>query len=105
MTDEQKYQELLRTCPELGNLVEDLDLVDPSTGRRFGVSEEEERTRQRLVSVAHRVLRRGRIYTSEQVVSSLSEKLNISRDRAVKGFRMMVSSGVLTTGSGVRLTM
>lgn len=105
MTNEQKYQEILRTCPELGNLVEDLDLIDPETGRRFGVSEEEERTRKQLLSVAHRVLRRGRIYTSEQVVSSLSEKLNISRDRAVKGFRMMVSSGVLTTGSGVRLTM
>ena len=105
MTDEQKYQELVRTCPELELLVEDLDLIDPSTGRRFGVSEEEERTRQRLVSVAHRVLRRGRIYTSEQVVSSLSEKLNISRDRAVNGFRMMLSSGVLSSGGGFRLTM
>ena len=105
MTNEQKYQEILGTCPELGELVRDLDLINPETGRRYGVSEQEERLRERLVSVARRVLNRGRIYTSEQVVSHLSEKLNISRDRAVKGFRMMVSSGVLTTGSGVRLTM
>lgn len=107
MTDEQKYQTIVRGCPELPPLVNDLDLIDPSTGRRFGVSEQEELTRQKLVSVARRVLNQGRIYTTEQVVSSLSEKLNIPRDRAVRGFEMMMSSGVLTSfsGSGVRLAM
>lgn len=107
MTNEQIYQELLRTCPALGDLVNDLDLIDPSTGRRFGVSEQEERTRQKLVSVAQRVLNRGRIYTSEQVVSLLGSKLNIPRERAVNGFEMMMSSGVLTTssGSGFRLAI
>ena len=64
MTDEQIYQTILGTCPELPHLVEDLDLVNPSTGRRYGVSEAEEQTRQKLVSVAHRVLNTGRIYTN-----------------------------------------
>lgn len=107
MTDEQKYQTIVQANPELLNLIEDLDLIDPSTGRRYGVSEAEERTRQKLVSVARRVLNRGRIYTSEQVVSYLSEKLNIPRERAVNGFEMMMSSGVLTssTGSGFRLAI
>ena len=107
MTNEQKYQKLLGTCPELEHLVEDLDLIDPETGRRFGVSEQEERTRQRLLSVARRVLNQGRIYTSGQVVSLLGSKLNISQERAVKGFEMMMSSGVLTssTGSGFRLAI
>ena len=108
MTDEErKYQELLRTCPELGDLVEDLDLVSLSTGRRIGVSEQEERTRQKLVSVALRVLNRGRIYTSGQVVSLLGEKLNISQERAVRGFEMMRTSGVLTSpsGAGFRLAI
>ena len=107
MTDEQKYQTIVQANPDLLNLIEDLDLIDPSTGRRYGVSEAEERTRQKLVSVARRVLNRGRIYTSEQVVSYLSEKLNIPRERAVNGFEMMMSSGVLTssTGSGFRLAI
>lgn len=108
MTDEErKYQAILRTCPELGNLVEDLDLVSLSTGRRIGVSEQEERTRQKLVSVALRVLIRGRIYTSGQVVSLLGEKLNISQERAVRGFEMMRTSGVLTSpsGAGFRLAI
>ena len=105
MTDEMKYKELVRTCPELSSLVEDLDLVNPSTGRRYGVSETEERTRQKLVSVARRVLIQGRIYTSEQVVSLLGTKLNIPRERAVNGFEMMMSSGVLTSGNGIRLAM
>ena len=107
MTDEQKYQTIVQANPELLNLIEDLDLIDPSTGRRFGVSEQEERTRQKLVSVARRVLNKGRIYTSGQVVSLLGSKLNISQERAVKGFEMMMSSGVLTssTGSGFRLAI
>lgn len=107
MTDEQKYQTIVQTCPEVLNLIEELDLIDPSTGRRFGVSEQEERTRQRLVSVARRVLSQGRIYTSGQVVSLLGSKLNISQERAVRGFEMMMSSGVLTssTGSGFRLAI
>ena len=107
MTDEQKYQAIIETCPEVLNLIEDLDLLDPSTGRRFGVSEAQERTRLKLVSVAERVLNRGRIYTSEQVVSLLGSKLNIPRERAVNGFEMMRTSGVLTTstGSGFRLAI
>lgn len=107
MTDEQKYQTIVQANPELLNLIEDLDLIDPSTGRRYGVSEAEERTRQKLVSVARRVLNKGRIYTSGQVVSLLGSKLNISQERAVKGFEMMMSSGVLTssTGSGFRLAI
>ena len=107
MTDEQKYQAMTRECPELPSLIDDLDLVSPSTGRRIGVSEEEERRRLKLVSVAHRVLSQGRIYTPEQVVSLLGSKLNIPRERAVNGFEMMLSSGVLTSfsGSGIRLSM
>lgn len=107
MTDEQKYQTIVQANPELLNLIEDLDLIDPETGRRFGVSEQEERTRQKLVSVALRVLIRGRIYTSGQVVSLLGEKLNISQERAVRGFEMMRTSGVLTSpsGAGFRLAI
>lgn len=107
MTNEQKYQTILGTRPDLVPLVEDFDLVDPETGRRAGVSEQEERTRMKLISVAQRVLNRGRIYTSEQVVSLLGAKLNIPRERAVNGFEMMRSSGVLTasSGSGFRLTI
>lgn len=105
MTNEQKYQTIVQANPELLNLIEDLDLIDPSTGRRYGVSEQEERTRQKLVSVAQRVLNRGRIYTSEQVISLLGTKLNIPRERAVNGFEMMVSSGVLTSGAGIRLAV
>ena len=107
MTDEQKYQTIVRTCPEIEIFVEDLDLVNPSTGRRYGVPEQEDRTRMKLVSVAHRVLNRGRIYTSEQVVSLLGSKLNIPRERAVNGFEMMMTSGVLISsiGSGFRLAI
>ena len=106
MTDEERiYQKILRACPSFGHFVEDFDLVSLSTGRRIGVCEQGDRTSRDLVSVALRVLTRGRIYTAEQVVALLGSKLNISRERAVRGFRLMVSSGVLTSGQGVRLTI
>lgn len=107
MTNEQKYQTIIGSRPDLAPLVEDFDLIDPETGRRVGVSEQEERTRMKLVSVAQRVLNTGRIYTAEQVVSLLGSKLNIPRERAVNGFEMMRASGVLisSSGSGFRLAI
>lgn len=105
MTSETTYQALVREHPDLLAIIEDLDLVNPSTGRKFGVSEADERRREALVSVARRTLTQGRIYTSEQVISLLSTRLGIARERAVRGFEMMVSSGVLTTGSGIKLAL
>lgn len=107
MTNGQKYQALVQECPELASLVEELELIDPETGRGFGVSEQEERTRMRLSSIAQETLSQGRIYTTGQVISLLAEKLTITRERAVRGLEMMLSSGVLTTstGSGIRLAL
>ena len=107
MTNGQKYQAIVQECPELASLVEELELIDPETGRRFGVSEQEERTRMRLSSIAQETLSQGRIYTTGQVISLLAEKLTITRERAVRGLEMMLSSGVLTTstGSGIRLAL
>ena len=107
MTNELIYKTLIQECPDLAQFVEELDLVDPSTGRRFGLSEEEERRRNRLLSIAQETLSRGRIYTTGQVISLLAEKLTITRERAVRGLEMMLTSGVLTTstGSGVRLAL
>lgn len=60
---------------------------------------------QKLASIAGRVLRRGQIYSPAQVVSLLSETLRIPRERAVDGYNKMLSTGVLTNRSGVRLSM
>lgn len=98
---------MVRTSPELSPLIEDLDLVNPSTGRRYGVSEQEDRTRSRLLSIARMILNQGRIYTCEQVISLLGERLRIPRQRAVKGFELMMSSGILISpsGAGIRLSV
>lgn len=107
MTNEQKYQAIVEANPEVLRLVEDLDLVNPETGLPFGVQAVSQEKLTKLSSIAQRVLNRGRIYTCEQVVSRMEETLRISRDRAVRGFEMMMSTGVLTssTGSGFRLAI
>lgn len=107
MTGEQKYQAIVEANPEVLRLVGDLDLVSPETGLPYGVSPVPDEVRTRLSTIAQRILNRGRIYTCEQVVSLFEEKLKISRQRAVNGFEMMMSSGVLSpsSGAGIRLTM
>ena len=105
MTDGQKYQTLVRREPEVGRLVGDLDLRDPRTGLPYGMEPVSETTRQRLSSIAGRLLLRGRIYSPAQVIRLLEEDLKIPRERAVRGFSLMVSTGVLTDRSGVRLSM
>ena len=108
-TQEGQFRVLLSLYPEILNLVEDLDLVDPYTGMRYPVEEPKVITstdRIKLRRIAEKLLTMGRVYTSEQVISLMVGGLNIERQRAINGFKMMLSSGVLTlyTGNGIRLS-
>jgi len=107
MTKEQTYQMMIQGNPEVLRLVEDLDLRNPETGLPYGVEVISPDKREKLVSIAQRFLNRGRIYSCEQVISLIETGLRISRQRAVNGFEMMMSSGVLTnpSGTGIRLSM
>ena len=104
--DERNYQGLVRSFPEVLNLVEELDLVNPRTGLRYGVQANPEE-RRKLVSIAQDLLNRGRVYSSEQVISLIESRFKISRQRAINGFEKMISQGVLTTfsGQGIRLSI
>ena len=109
LTQEAQFRVLLSLFPDLSNLVEDLDLIDPYTGMRY--PEEEQKIvsptdRIKLRRIAERLLTTGRIYTPEQVISIMIGGLNVERQRAINGFKMMLSSGVLTlyTGNGIRLS-
>ena len=108
-TKETQFRVLLSLYPDLLNLVEDLDLIDPYTGMRNPVEESRvisSTDRTKLRRIAERLLTMGRVYTPEQVISLIGGGLNIERQRAINGFKMMLSSGVLTlyTGNGIRLS-
>ena len=105
MTDEQKYQAIVRENPEVEALVQDLGLVNPRTGLPYGVEAVSQENRLKLSSIAGRLLNRGRIYSSEQVLLILESGLKVSRQRAVRGLEMMLTSGVLVPayGAGVCL--
>lgn len=107
MTQEEMFKQMSRENPEVLLFVDDLDLRDPQTGLSPVVSEAPATERERLSNIALRVLSRGRVYSPDQVVSLMSEGLRISRQRAEKGFEMMMSSGVLSGSSisGIRVTM
>jgi hypothetical protein len=108
-SQEGQFRVLLNLYPDLSNLIEDLDLVNPLTGMRYFETEPQpvsDSDRIKLRRIAERLLSFGRVYTSEQVVSLIVGGLNVERQRAVNGLRMMLSSGVLTlyTGNGIRLS-
>ena len=108
-SQEGQFRVLLNLYPDLSNLIEDLDLVNPLTGMRYFETEPQpvsDSDRIKLRRIAERLLTSGRVYTSEQVVSLIVGGLNVERQRAVNGFRMMLSCGVLTlyTGNGIRLS-
>ena len=109
LTQEGQFRILLTLFPDLRNLIEDLDLIDPYTGMRY--PEEEQKVisstdRIKLRRIAEKLLMMGRVYTPEQVISLIGGGLNIERQRAINGFKMMLSCGVLTlyTGNGIRLS-
>lgn len=109
ISQEGQFRTLLNLFPDLSNLIEDLDLVNPLTGMRYFETEPQpvsDTDRIKLRRIAERLLTSGRVYTSEQVVSLIVGGLNVERQRAVNGFRMMLSCGVLTlyTGNGIRLS-
>lgn len=111
MTTEEKVREMVKANPNVLSMIEELDLVNPETGLRFCLNPEEQRPisetdKQKLSSIAQRIFNEGRIYTQEQILSLLESQLRITRQRAVNGFRMMLTSGVLTmnTGRGIRLS-
>ena len=108
-TQEGQFRILLSLYPDLRNLVEDLDLIGPYTGMTPPVEESRvisSTDRTKLRRIAERLLTMGRVYTSEQVISLMVGGLNIERQRAINGFKMMLSSGVLTlySGNGIRLS-
>ena len=109
LTQEGRFRILLNLFPDLRNLVNDLDLIDPYTGMRYPEEESKvisQSDRIKLRKIAERLLTMGRVYTPEQVISLIGGGLNIERQRAINGFKMMLSSGVLTlyTGNGIRLS-
>lgn len=109
MTKEDQFRVLLNLYPELSSLVEDLDLRDPFTGMRFPVDEPKVVSQTdtiKLRRIAERLLIMGRIYTAEQVITLIVGGLNVERQRAINGLRMMLSSGVLIlqSGKGIRLS-
>lgn len=94
------YHRYLEQNPEIKLLIEEIGGVDPTTRLPYGEKPVPSDLRTKLSKIARTIFCQERIYTRNQAISLLEEKLRISRDRAVNGFKMMMSSGVLTTYSG-----
>lgn len=100
MTDIETINQMKETHPIVGEIIDKLHLQVP----RQDVSDD---VRKKLSNIADRILTKGRIYTQKQIVEMIRIGLNISSERAEKGFSMMYDSGVISQSlsGGFRLSV
>lgn len=100
MTDIETINQMKETHPIVGEIIDTLHLQAP----RQDVPDD---VRKKLSNIADRLFTKGRIYTQKQIVEMIRTGLNVSSERAEKGFSMMYDSGVLSQSlsGGFRLSV
>ena len=92
---------LIARNPSIGLLVETFDLVEVDTGVRPGTPQEPEKGLS-LSDVARDILERENNYSQEEIIARIIDKTNIPRERAERGFNMMLDKNVIELTNGGR---
>lgn len=114
------YSKLIAINPLLEELVERLDLVSKTTGERIKkvkLKEEikplpepkikaQEIDKPKLIALAQRVIKGEDSYSKDEVIDLIKEATNVNRERAERGFNLMLQAGAieLTLGDSYYLT-
>jgi|AntRauTorckE6833_2_1112554.scaffolds.fasta_scaffold14964_3 hypothetical protein len=114
------YSKLVAINPLLEELVERLDLVSETTGERIKKvklredikphPEPEIKTKKidkpKLIALAKKVIEGENSYSKEDIVARIKEATNVNRERAERGFNLMLQAGAidLTLGDSYYLT-
>lgn len=115
--EEIAYSSLLAINPLLEDFVERLDLVSCTTGERIRKvvlphpepepePDEEPELKQidrpKLIALAQRIIEGGNNYTQEEIVERMVEATNVSRERAERGFILLLQAGAIEATQGER---
>lgn len=109
-TDEEiLYSKLVDTNPLLEELVERLGLVSITTGEKIKKVDVKEETKlpiepdkTKLIAIAHRVIERENSYNREEIITRIKEIANVSRERAERGFNLILEAGAIEPTPGGR---
>ena len=99
--EEARYNALLDNNPSLEALVEALDLVSCKTGeriRRIAVPKDHKPQAgdsSRLIALAGEILQGETGYLEEDLIALIAERTGVGRERAGKGFNLMLQAGAI----------
>ena len=116
-TDEEiAYSRLVAINPLTEELVERLELVSTTTVERIKKVElreefkplpepdvkAQEIDRPKLIALAQKVIEGENNYTKEEIVQRIKEETNVSRERAERGFNLILEAGAIEPTPGGR---
>lgn len=116
-TDEEiTYSRLVAINPLIEELVERLDLVSITTGERIRKVElredikphpepkvkAKEIDKPKLIALAQRVIEGENSYSREEIIERIKEATNVNRERADRGFNLILQAGAIEPTLGDR---
>jgi hypothetical protein len=100
--EEEALSRMIAKNPHLLTLVKTFDLIPV----KAGIYEDEVKTKQpkqtdkdKLMSLASEILDKETSYSSEDIINLINNKTNVGKERAERGFNLMVNNNILEEGS------
>lgn len=95
-TDEEiAYSRIVAINPLIEELVERLDLVSNTTGKRIKKVEAQEIDKPKLIALAQRVIKGEKSYSKAEIIARIKEATNVSQERAERGFNLILQAGAI----------
>jgi len=94
--EEVMYETMISKYPLLEALVSSLDLVLIKTEKKADIKPHPVDS-SKLRRIAESILSRNTSYSGEEVVYRIQREAEVSRDRAERGFILMVEAGIIET--------
>lgn len=95
--EEIAYSKLIAINPLIERLVDSLDLVSSTTGKRIKKVnlQPEIDIKPQLLTLAEWILEQSKSYTKEDIVKRIKEATNVNQERAERGFSLMIKAGAI----------
>lgn len=97
--EEKAYSRLVEKYPLFLEAVELLDLVSPTTGVRVRKVETKP-SKETLIALAKQLIKAETMHSKEEVIQAIEKGSKVSRQRAEKGFNLMLEAGAIELSRG-----
>jgi hypothetical protein len=95
--EEIAYSNLVAINPLIAELVDRLNLVSSTTGKRIKKVnlQPEIDIKPQLLTLAERILEQSKSYSKEEILKRIKEATNVNQERAERGFTLLITAGAV----------